>query len=121
MPDDPCPDPLEPLRRGRAFLDLMLGERVTLSQTAAVAELSPAHFLRRFKAAFRETPHQYLRRRRMERACRLLRDSALPVTEICFEVGFESLGSFSRLFKNRFGTSPQKFRAAHAAAAEARP
>lgn len=112
-------DPLEPLWRGRAFLDRMVGQRVTLSQTAAVAELSPAHFLRRFKAVFQETPHQYLRRRRMEHACALLRDSRLPVTEICVEVGFESLGSFSRLFSRRFGVSPQKFRRAHAAGVEA--
>src|SRR5205823_14407191 len=68
------------------------------------------HFLRLFKAAFHETPLRYLRRRRLERARRLLTQTDLPVTDICLRVGFESLGSFSTLFRRFAGASPREFR-----------
>jgi AraC-like DNA-binding protein len=56
------------------------------------------------------TPHQYLRRRRLERAARLLRETARPVTGICLDCGFQSLGAFSSLFRARYGASPREFR-----------
>jgi AraC-like DNA-binding protein len=67
--------------------------------------------LRAFRRAFHATPHEYLTRKRIERAKELLAESELTVTEICFEVGFESLGSFSTLFHKIVGWSPSIYRA----------
>jgi len=73
--------------------------------------VSEAHFIRTFKATFGETPHAYLRRRRVERAMFLLRRTERPVTEICLDVGFASLGTFSRTFSAVVGCSPSAYRA----------
>jgi len=73
--------------------------------------LSASRFLRRFRAVFGATPHALQSEARMARACVLLRESSLPVTEVCFAVGFESLGSFSAAFSRRMGCSPRAFRA----------
>jgi AraC-like DNA-binding protein len=72
--------------------------------------VSPAYFSRSFKAAFDETPHQYLMSRRMERAKALLREGDLSVTDVCFAVGFSSLGSFSTQFKRLVGDTPSRYR-----------
>ena len=77
----------------------------------AVAAVSEAHFIRSFKATFGETPHRYLQRRRIERAMYLLRTTDTSVTDICMEVGFSSLGTFSRTFTAIVGESPSRFRA----------
>jgi AraC-like DNA-binding protein len=77
---------------------------------AAVACLSPNHFLRTFKQLFHQTPHQYLISKRLEEARRLLSLTEMPVTDVCFSVGFESLGSFSWLFRHRTGVSPEAYR-----------
>ena len=77
---------------------------------ARVALTSEAHFIRTFKETFGETPHRYLQRRRLERAMALLRETERPVTEICLEVGFASLGSFSRTFTRVVGMSPSAYR-----------
>ncbi len=98
------------LHHARDFIDANMGAPITLSDTAGVARLSPHHCLRLFKQTFGETPHQYLTRRRIERAQRLLALGSLSVTDICMESGFESLGSFSWLFRQRVGVSPQEFR-----------
>lgn len=98
------------LMRARDYLDSSLGEAVDLASAARVACLSPFHFLRSFKAAFGLTPHRYLTRARIERACELLLSTDRPVTEICFAVGFESLGSFSSLFRRWAGISPSRYR-----------
>ena len=98
------------LKRAKDFIDSSLGERIDLAQTARVACLSPHHFLRSFKAVFGVTPHRYLTEARLDRAKDLLRRTDLPVTEICYAVGFESLGSFSALFRRRVGASPSEFR-----------
>jgi len=98
------------LDAARRFLDEHLDEAVTLDEAARRAYLSKFHFLRLFKAAFHETPHRYLRRRRLEAARRLLRGTELPVTDICFRVGFESLGSFISLFRRFVGRPPCAFR-----------
>jgi AraC-like DNA-binding protein len=87
-----------------------LQQPLTLSQIAEVAWLSTHHFLRLFKRTFHETPHQYLIRKRIERAKYLLAHTDLSVTDVCLEVGFESLGSFSWLFRRRVGASPETFR-----------
>jgi AraC-like DNA-binding protein len=99
------------VNRARDFLHAHLGARVTLSEVAAVACLSPFHLLRTFQAAFRQTPHQYLQRCRIERAKFLLEKTRIPVTAICLDCGFTSLGSFSTLFQKTFGMSPRKWRA----------
>jgi len=83
-----------------------------LDRIAAEACLSPYHFLRLFKQAFNRTPHRYLTERRIRRAKELLANGSLTVTEVCFEVGFESLGSFSSLFRKHAGRSPVDYRTA---------
>jgi AraC-like DNA-binding protein len=73
--------------------------------------MSPGHFSRSFRAAFGETPYGYLMTRRIERAKALLRRGDLTVTEVCFEVGCVSLGSFSSRFTELVGESPSAYRA----------
>jgi AraC family transcriptional regulator len=96
--------------RARDYSEAMFAEKVRLADLAKVAALSPNHLLRTFKDAFHETPHQFLTRRRVQEAARLLHSTELSVTEICMTVGFESLGSFSKLFKDRTGLAPIAFR-----------
>lgn len=98
------------LHRAKDFMNASLKQPITLSQIAEVAWLSTHHFLRLFKQTFHETPHQYLTRKRIERAKHLLAHTDLSVTDVCLEVGFESLGSFSWLFRRRVGVSPETFR-----------
>ncbi|WP_220134268.1 helix-turn-helix transcriptional regulator [Nonomuraea soli] len=78
---------------------------------ARVALMSPGHFSRSFRAAFGETPYSYLMTRRIERAKALLRRGDLSVTEVCFEVGCTSLGTFSTRFTELVGESPSAYRA----------
>jgi AraC-like DNA-binding protein len=84
---------------------------LTLEAIARTACLSPNHLLRTFKAAFGQTPYQFLTDVRLRQAARLLRTTDAPVTDICMQVGYESLGSFSWLFSRRFGLSPAAYRA----------
>ena len=98
------------LNRARDFMEAHLDSALDLRQISAEAWLSPHHFLRLFKQVYKETPHQYLTRRRIERAQRLLLQSDQPVTDVCYAVGFESLGSFSWLFRKRVGLSPEQYR-----------
>ena len=98
------------LHRARDFMDSCLCESIKLQQVAAVAWLSQPHFIRAFRRLFGISPHQYLTRKRLERAKRMLRETNLPVTEVCLALGFESLGSFSTLFRRRVGVSPAAFR-----------
>lgn len=98
------------LNRARDFLRARSHTQVTVSEAATAASLSPFHFLRAFKAAFHETPHEFLSSCRIERAKFLLKRSPLPVTEVCFSSGFESLGSFSSWFRRSTGQSPRSWR-----------
>jgi len=98
------------LNRGRDFIHARFESALTLPEIASAACLSPFHFLRGFKAVFRMTPHEYLSTCRVERAKFLLERTELPVTEICFSVGFESLGSFSSWFTRLTGFSPRAWR-----------
>lgn len=98
------------LLRARDALDRDYAQVLDVPGVAALAYMSPAHFTRRFRAVFGETPHRYLQRRRVERACALLRDSTLPVTDVARLVGFESLGTFSRTFTAIVGRSPTRYR-----------
>ena len=92
-------------------MDRDFADPLNVPGLARVALMSPAHFSREFRATFGETPHRYLQRRRIERACALLRDTELTVTDIAFAVGFASLGTFSRTFTAVIGRSPSTYRA----------
>lgn len=100
------------LYHARDYAAALLQEPLTLDDLARVAVMSPTHFLRTFRQAFKQTPHQFLTERRLERAKDLLRTTERPVTEICLAVGFASLGSFSALFRQRVGVSPASYRRA---------
>jgi AraC-like DNA-binding protein len=81
-----------------------------LEALARAAHVSPRHFSRSFRRTFGETPYQYLLTRRIERAQHLLRRTDLPVAEVCLEVGFTSVGSFTTTFRRRVGVSPTAYR-----------
>jgi AraC family transcriptional regulator len=98
------------LTTARSIMESSLQCPLPLEAVASAACLSPFHLHRLFTHTFRETPHQYLVRRRLERASHLLTYSDLPVTLVCLECGFQSLGSFSSLFRRRFDVSPQQHR-----------
>ena len=97
---------LRRLLRARDLAHDCFDEPLSLEDLARAAGLSPTFFLRRFDAAFGATPHQYLTSVRLERARRLLARGA-AVTEVCFAVGFSSVGSFSSLFRKKLGVSPR--------------
>lgn len=98
------------LCRARRFIDESFHRRLDLQQISQQAFFSRYHFLRMFRKTFNQTPHQYLTRRRIQRAKQLLAESHLSVTEICFEVGFESVGSFCSLFHKHVGFPPNVYR-----------
>src|SRR5205823_7099736 len=99
------------VNRARDYLHAHLGSTIKLSDVAAAACLSPFHLLRTFQAVFRQTPHQYLSQCRLERAKFLLEKTRVPVTAICLDCGFTSLGSFSTLFHKSCVMSPRAWRA----------
>ena len=100
----------ERLCRARKFIDDSYHLPLSLAAISKEACLSPYHFLRLFRDTFDTTPHQYLIQRRIERAKQLLRSEDLSVTDVCFEVGFQSLGSFSTLFRKCVGEAPLGYR-----------
>lgn len=99
------------LRRAKDLVDRAYAEPLDVAALARHAHASPAHFSRRFKEAFGETPYQYVLTRRVERAQELLRNTDTPVTDVCLEVGFRSLGSFSSKFSQVTGMTPTAYRA----------
>src|SRR5437879_13771928 len=94
-------------------MDRAYAEPLAVRAVAAVAHLSEAHFIRSFRAAFGETPHRYLQRRRVERSMFLLRETDRSVTDICCDVGFSSRGTFSRTFREIVGEAPSDYRVGH--------
>lgn len=104
-------DELARLRRARDFMDREFARPIGVPDVARVAFMSPAHFTRRFRAAYGETPHAHLMMRRIERATSLLRRRDLSVTEVCLAVGCTSLGSFSARFAQVVGETPTAYRA----------
>ena len=98
------------LLRARDAMDRAYAEPLDVRAVAAVAHISEAHFSRSFRAVFGETPHRYLQRRRVERSMFLLRETDRSVTDICFDVGFTSLGTFSRTFREIVGETPSSYR-----------
>ncbi|NYE36507.1 AraC-like DNA-binding protein [Nocardioides cavernae] len=99
--------------RARDEMDRRYAEPLDVPTLARIAHLSASQFGRVFKEVYGETPHRYLQRRRVERAMTLLRQTDRPVTDVAWDVGFASLGTFSRTFSNVVGCSPTEFRARH--------
>lgn len=99
------------LHLARDYAAALFDTPLTLDELAAAASLSPNHFLRTFKHLFHQTPHQYLTDLRLARAQHLLRSTECSVTDICFSLGFASVGSFSWLFRKKLGCSPIAYRA----------
>ena len=98
------------LLRARDAMDRDYAQPLDIPSLARIAHVSEAHFIRTFRAAFGETTHRYLQRRRVERAMFLLWETECSVTDICFDVGFSSLGTFSRTFRAVVGESPTSYR-----------
>lgn len=98
------------LTRARDYLGSCYRSRVTLEDAAREACLSPFHFNRVFARTFGETPHEFVTRRRIDDAKKLLLAGNQSVTDICFDLGYESLGSFSSKFRLLTGLSPAAFR-----------
>src|SRR5216684_3111520 len=95
--------------RVRAYIDSNLHRTIHIEDLSAVARRSPAHFSRKFKLAVGESPHAYVVRRRLERACHLMTTSA-PLSEIALSVGFSDQAHLCRLFRQAFGQSPASWR-----------
>jgi len=104
------PDLLRRLLRAKDRMDAASHEDWTVARMARVSGVSEAHFARSFKDAFGAPPHRYLLTRRIERATHLLRETDLPITEIAFQTGWKSLGTFGRTFKAVTGSTPSAVR-----------
>jgi AraC-like DNA-binding protein len=91
-------------------MDRTYAQPLDVPSLAAIACVSEAHFIRTFKDTFGETPHRYLQRRRVERSMHLLRETDRSVTDICLDVGFNSLGTFVRTFRDIVGETPTAYR-----------
>ena len=98
------------LLRAKDLADARYFEPLTVADLAAAAGMSPSYFSRLFRRTFGESPHQYLLTRRLERAAALLRASDWSVADICFAVGWNSVGSFTTSFRRMFGLSPLAYR-----------
>ena len=96
--------------RVRAYVDSNLHRTIHIRDLSAVARRSPAHFSRKFKLAVGESPHGYVVRRRLEKACHLMTTSAASLSEIALSVGFSDQAHLSRLFRQAFGQSPANWR-----------
>jgi AraC-like DNA-binding protein len=104
-------DELRLLRRARDRMDREYAQPLDVAALARTALMSTAHFARRFREAYGETPYSYLMTRRIERAKALLRRGDMSVTDVCFDVGCTSLGSFSARFTEIVGDTPSAYRA----------
>lgn len=93
----------------KVYIDENYQENIDLEQVSKQAFLSRFHFHRLFRQVYKKTPLQYITQKRLDKARDLLSENK-PVTEVCNEVGFESLGSFSVLFKKEIGFAPQYYR-----------
>jgi AraC-like DNA-binding protein len=98
------------LNFAKDYIHSNYSEKIELSDLGKISNLAPHYLLRKFKKHFNITPHRYLTARRLEKAKELLLNTDKPVTEICIEVGFESLSSFGVLFKKHFNLPPEKYK-----------
>lgn len=101
---------LRRLLRAKDRIDASPDKAWTVAELASISGVSEAHFARSFSAAFGIPPHRYLLTRRIERAATLLRDTHLPVTEVAVQVGWDSLGTFGRTFRDVVGENPTALR-----------
>jgi transcriptional regulator GlxA family with amidase domain len=113
-PQDPML--LRRLLRAKDRMDAASDEEWPVRRLASVSGVSEAHFARSFKQAFGLPPHRYLLTRRIEKAMALLRDTNIPITDIAFQTGWSSLGTFGRIFRDITGKAPGDFREADQAA-----
>src|SRR6201990_1692413 len=104
------PELLRRLLRAKDRMDAASQEEWPVGRLARVSGVSEAHFARSFKEAFGLPPHRYLLTRRIEKATALLRDTDLPITDIAFQTGWGSLGTFGRTFRDVTGKNPGDFR-----------
>lgn len=109
---------LRRLLRAKDRMDAASHEDWPVERLASVSGVSEAHFARSFKEAFGVPPHRYLLTRRIERAKAMLRDSDVPILDIALETGWQSLGTFGRVFKDVTGQTPSELRAAEQASAK---
>ncbi len=109
------------LLRAKDLIDARYADPLDTAALAARAHCSEAHFIRSFKRAFGETPHQYLLTRRLERAAALLRSTDYSVAEVCLNVGLTSVGSLTTSFGRAYGKSPTAYRASFPPAAKYAP
>ena len=100
----------EQAQLARRLLDQGYATPISIEQLSHEVALSPYYLIRLFRRTYQQTPHQYLRQLRIARAKELLSSSDLSITEICADVGFESLGSFSAVFRKLVGLSPSAYR-----------
>ena len=112
------PELLRRLLRAKDRMDAASHEEWPVSRLAEVSAISEAHFARSFKQAFGVPPHRYLLTRRIERAMTLLRETDQPITDIAFQTGWGSLGTFGRTFRDITGEAPGTVRARSEAAVE---
>jgi AraC-like DNA-binding protein len=98
------------LSRSRDYLADFATDKVTVEAAAAEANISPFHYIRLFQRAFRQTPHRFVQERRISLARRMLASSNMSITDVCLATGYESLGSFSSLFRQATAMSPSEFR-----------
>ena len=110
--------PARHLLKAKDLADARFFEPLDVDDMARAAGLSRAHFSREFRAAFGESPHNYLLTRRMERAAALLRNTDRSVADVCLSVGLQSVGSFTTSFKRTYGATPTAYRAAYPPASQ---
>ena len=103
-------NPDKPVHLARALLECRYDTPITIEDLSREVALSPFYLIRAFRRVYKQTPHQYLVEQRIAKAKELLRNTDLIVTDICIQVGFESLGSFSTLFRNATVLSPRAYR-----------
>lgn len=101
------------LNIAKDYINSNFSESVSLEKLSTVSCMCPHHLLRKFKSHFGTTPHQYLTSVRLENAKKQVESTAIPITEICFNAGYESLSSFSELFKKHYKNSPETHRKLH--------
>lgn len=106
------------INNAKEYIDDNFTGEIKIEDAAREACMSNFHFLRLFKKVFDETPYQYITSKRIDKAFGLILRSEMPITEVCFEVGFSSLSSFSWLFKQKYGMSPDAMRSSYNAFGE---
>ena len=103
------------LSRVMGFIDAHIDRRVGVADLAAVACMSTAHFARSFKTTTGRSPHEFVNRKRVELACRMLAERHRPIADIALSTGFSSQSNFSRAFRHAMGMTPGAYRAARLA------